>query len=160
MHQRMAFIVLFLSILCIFPGASVASDSSSERSSSQTLMAEQAEVRASLDRLVEAYQGKQISRFMSYVAEDFTGDGSILESSLRDNASANHNVSIRYTVTHITVNENGKAAIGVNFTRNQAVIQTGKVVKSSGTTELVFKKEDGVYKLYSMARPFLFEMSE
>ena len=156
MSYRMVVITLLLSTMVTLPGCSAATNSENGASSSQILMTEQASVRKSLEQLVDAYENKQGSRFMALVAEDYVGDSSILESGLRSAFSANHNVRIRFSVTHTTISENGKAAIGVNFTSNFETRSTGKVAKSNGTTELVFKKEGGVYKLYSMQRPFLF----
>lgn len=157
MPYRMSVIALVLGVaLSILPGCSTATGSSNNASSSRTLMTEQASVRKSLEQLVDAYENKQSTRFMALVAEDYVGDGSILESTIRSAFSANHNVRIRFSVTHTTMSENGKAAIGVNFTTTFETRSTGKVAKSNGTTELVFKKEGGVYKLYSMQRPFLF----
>lgn len=153
-------VALLLSMMVALPGCSAATKSENGTSSSRVLMTEQVSVRQSLEQLVAAYENKQSARFMALVAEDYVGDGSILESELRSAFSANHNVSIRFSVTHTTISENGKAAIGVNFTRNLEVRSTGKVVKSNGTTELVFKKEGGIYKLYSMQRPFLFGTNE
>lgn len=121
----------------------------------ETQFKTQGAVRASLDRLIEAYEGRQLSRFMASVAEDYVGERLVLESAVQSDFSSLHNMSIRYTVNHITFDGNGNASIGMNFVRSHMGKKSGKVSKTNGTAELVFKIEAGVYKLYSM-KPVLF----
>ena len=121
----------------------------------------QAAAKNSLDNLIAAYSTKKIWRFMSFVAEDFTGDAMILEGSVRKDFSTQHNTGIRYTVNNLTFTDKAdKASIGITFSRNQIDIKTGTVVNQNGATELIFKREDGIYKLYSQKRPYLFGISE
>jgi len=44
----------------------------------------------------------------------------------------------------------------LNYTRTLEDRIVGKMTSDSGNTELILIKEDNIYKLYSMRKPYLF----
>ena len=122
---------------------------------------QQAQVRDSLDKLIDAYQAKNLRLFMEQVSGSYTGDADNLESSVRNDFSNLNNISIRYTVNNITPDGNGKSvSLAITFTGNHQVIKTGKMETLTGQTEIVLRKENGRYLLYSMKNPVLFGFSK
>src|SRR5689334_4407968 len=86
------------------------------------VLEQQAQVRDALDRLVQAYQSKNLQKFMTNVSDNFTGDSSILESAVRNDLSNFNNINIRYTVNSLTPDDDGKKVyLSVSFTRSHQV---------------------------------------
>ena len=150
-------------LLCLLPlvqGCATDHAVSNDTSTKPSTFSKQDMVRSSLDNLIDAYQNKQISRFMALVADNYTGDSMILDSAVRRDFSRFHNISIRYTVNNITFDSSAaKAYVGITYTRSEQIIKTTKMVTRTGSTNFVLKLENGTYKLYSMGRATLFGVS-
>lgn len=113
-------------------------------------------VRETLDRIVQAYEEKNIPLIMSYVSEDFFGDKTIFESSLRTAEHLYTDIDIRYTVDNVVPDYNDKIFVTVTFNRRYTAIKTGKTTADSGSTSFIFKFEDCQLKLLSMSKPLIF----
>ena len=128
-------------------------------SPSATAAARHAEVRQALDRLVAAYEGKNSRRFAELVSERYTGEPAILDTAVRRDFSVYHNLTLRYTVNNITLDDSGKAFVAITFTRDWTDTKTSKTRSETGETSLVFIRENRSYKLFSQNRPLLFGLN-
>jgi hypothetical protein len=113
-------------------------------------------VRQSLDGLIAAYTDKNIRRFMELVSESYTGDPSILESSIQSDYSTFTDIAIRYTFNNVTYDGKDMVSASITFVRDHTVIKTTKRDTVRKQTTLIFRREDGVYKLYSQNGSVLF----
>ncbi len=113
-------------------------------------------VRSSLDGLIAAFERKNVRQFMDLVSESYTGDASILESSIQRDFSAFTDIAIRYTFNNVTYDGKSMVSASITFVRDHTVIKTTKRATIRKQTTLIFKQEDGVYKLYSQKPPILF----
>lgn len=159
MHTFQPLVILVLLALMSFPLTCTAAQQETPAKPQQesTAFSNQEKVRTALDNLVSAYTAKNMSGFMAYVADDYTGDSMIFEGAIRSAFSRFHNIEIRYTFNNLTFTDKAdKVSVGITFNRSQTIIKTGKISKQSGTTTLVFKLSDGVYKLHAMKKPYLF----
>jgi len=109
-----------------------------------------------VSKLVSAYEQKNVSKFMNLVSEDFTLDKSNLNSAVRQDFLKYSYIGINFFVNNAVKSSDGKIAVSLNYTRNIEDRTAGKMVSGSFTTELILIKEDNVYKLYSMRKPYLF----
>lgn len=116
----------------------------------------QTQIRESLDKMVDAYAAKNIRGFMALVSDGYTGEASILDSTVRKDFSAATNITIRYTFNNVTPDGKDKAFAAITFTRNYTDIKTGKQVTNQGQTTLIFQLVDGSYHLYTQNQPQLF----
>lgn len=127
--------------------------------SSET-MNRHAMVRDSLNKLMNAYEFRNAREFSSLVSERYTGDSTVLDISVGRDFSAHHDLTIRYIVNNITLDSSGgKAFVALNFTRGWTDIKTGKRMNETRQTSMVFILENGVYKLFTQNRPFLFGLN-
>jgi len=117
-------------------------------------------VRDILDGMMEAYQGKAIGNFMSYVNESFTGDKDIYDRSIRNDFSTLHDVSIRYNLNNVTPDYKDKIFVSLNFTRSYTDIKTGQRHNDQGATSMVFRFDNGKLSLYSVQGKPLFGFSK
>jgi hypothetical protein len=113
-------------------------------------------VKETLDKIVEAYEEKRLSLFMSYVSEDFFGDKTIFERSVRAAESAYTDIDIRYTIDSVVPDYNDKIFVTVRFNRRYTVIKTGGTTTDTGSTSFIFKFEDCQLKLLSISKPLIF----
>ena len=110
-----------------------------------------------LDKIVEAYEEKRIPLFMSLVSEDFFGDKTIFESSVRAAESLYTDIDIRYSIDNVVPDyDNNKIFVTITFNRRYTVIKTGRTATDSGSTSFIFKLEDCQFKLLSMSKPLIF----
>jgi hypothetical protein len=116
--------------------------------------------RAAAARLISAYEARRVMPFMDHVSEQYTDDKDMLESDIRDDFSTYSNISINYVVNNVVPDSKGKLFVSINYNRKAIPIRTGKTFSDRGIAELIFIKEDGKYKLYSMRRPYLFGISD
>lgn len=128
-------------------------------SPSALAMASHGQVRQALDQLIAAYEAKDSRRFSELVSERYTGEANILDTAVRRDFSAYHNLAIRYTVNNITLDDGGKAFVAITFTRGWTDIKTTKTRSETRETSLVFIRENGNYKLYSQNGPLLFGLN-
>lgn len=109
-----------------------------------------------LDSLIQAYENKNITKFMSNISEDYVDDDMILDSSVRKDFSVFNYISIRYIINKI-ICSNDKLLVGITFNRMLVTTLDGIPSTSNGSLELTFKKDDdGKLKLYSSKGPKLF----
>jgi hypothetical protein len=106
--------------------------------------------------LIAAYTDKNIRRFMELVSESYTGDPSILESSIQSDYSTFTDIAIRYTFNNVTYDGKDMVSASITFVRDHTVIKTTKRDTVRKQTTLIFRREDGVYKLYSQNGSVLF----
>jgi len=109
-----------------------------------------------VNNLISAYENKNSARFMNFVSEDFTLDKSILGSSIRQDYLKYSYIRIDCFVNSVVKSSDGKIAVTLNYTRTLEDRIVGKMTSDSGNTELILIKEDNIYKLYSMRKPYLF----
>lgn len=154
-------VLICMSVLLPCQACMATSGATTQAKSVVPVFEQQAQVRSALDKLIDACQSKNLRLLMSQFSEGYTGDADNLETTVRNDFSQFNNISIRYTVNNITPDANAeKVAMGVTFTRTHQVVKTGIVKTVTGQTELIFKKEDGEYRLYNMKKPLLFGLSE
>lgn len=121
----------------------------------------QREVKQTIDSMIEAYRSRNVSSFMNYVAEDYIGEKTDLEWIIRRDFSNFNNIDIRYSINNITIDSTGKfIQVALNFTRNYVNITTGKPLKDSGQSILIFKITDNRPKLHSMKAQRLFGINK
>ncbi len=116
----------------------------------------QSEIRETLDRMIDAYESKNIHVFMSCVSEGYTGETSELNSAIRRDFSRATNISIRYTFNNVTSDGKNNAFVAVTFNRSYTDIKTGKQVTGQGETTMNFRKTGDVYLLHTQHQPPLF----
>jgi hypothetical protein len=118
-------------------------------------------VKEALDSMIEAYTGRNASKFMSFVSDDFTGDKTILDRAVRKDFSVFTNIDIHYSLNNVTADTTGNMlSASANFHGTHTVIKTGNLAKSEGTTTLVFKVVNNKALLYSMKAPLIFGVSD
>jgi len=117
-------------------------------------------VREVLDNLISAYSSRNASGFMSFVADDFTGDRTMLDRAVRKDFSSFTNIDIRYTFNNVTADATGRMIYAsVTFTRSHTVIKTNKQAEIRGSTDFVFRMANNTLLLTSMKKPLLFGLS-
>lgn len=149
-------VMLLLAACSVLPACAGLQVGGDTGSASAAAMSRHALVRQSLDRLIAAYEAKDSRGFSALVSERYTGEESILDTAVRRDFSTYHNLTLRYTVNNITLDDGGKAFVAVTVTRGWTDIKTSRTKNETGETSLVFVLENGVYKLYSQGRPPLF----
>lgn len=113
-------------------------------------------VQKSLDELVNAYESRNLSAFMQQVSDNYTYDKSILEDKIRKDFFNYSYINIRYSINNLISDSQDKISVSVNFVRTMENRRTSEIVSDKGTTELIFRNEDGILKLYDQRRPYLF----
>lgn len=149
-------VLLLLAVCTVLPACAGLQVGGNTGSASAVAMSRHTLVRQSLDQLIAAYEAKSAGRFAELVSERYTGEESILDTAVRQDFSRFHDLSLRYTVNNITLDDGGKASVAITFTRGWTEIKTSRTRSETGETSLVFVLEQGVYKLYSQSRPPLF----
>ncbi|MBI5189067.1 MAG: hypothetical protein HZA22_00120 [Nitrospirae bacterium] len=139
--------------------ASVNAGGKGPASPSAERMSMEEAVRRAVDGLADAYQREDIGGFMALVSERFTGDTSILDSSVRRDFSAYTDIDIRLNVDSVTFDGVDRAFVSVTFTRSHTDTGTGARASRSGSTFFVFRHEDGAWRLWSAGVPPVFGVS-
>ncbi|AAR36044.1 lipoprotein [Geobacter sulfurreducens] len=148
---------LFLLLACaLLPACAGLQIGGGGDSPSALAMTSHGQVRQTIDRLIAAYEAKDSRGFSELVSERYTGEAAILETAVRRDFSANHNLAIRYTVNNITLDDGGKAFAAITFTRSWTDVKTARTMNETRETSLVFIRENGTYRLYSQNGPPLF----
>ena len=122
----------------------------------KTVVNYQAMVKQSLDHLIGDYEAKNGRQFAELVSDRYVGVKELLDTAVRRDFSAYHNLSVRYTLNNVTFDGKSKIFASVNFTRDWTDIKTTKTMNETRQTSLVFILENGICKLYSQSRPLLF----
>lgn len=124
------------------------------------VMQEREGIQSVVQQIVDAYQQKNLRGVVANIADDFTGEQSVFEDSVRKDFSLHNDIRIRYILDNVTTDEKGRAFAVVTFTRNHMDIRTTKVVTNSGSAEMVFKRKNGVYQLWSIKPSALFGLDK
>jgi len=160
----------FFAIFTVFLMASVSvnamgsktekADKTSSKEMAAPIRNHQQMVQEVLDNLISAYSSGNASGFMSFVADDFAGDKTILDGAVRKDFSSFTNIDIRYTFNNVTVDSTGKMIYAsVTFTRSHTVIKTNKQAEIRGSTDFVFRMVNNTLVLKSMGKPLVFGLS-
>lgn len=157
MSNNVSIIGLLLALTILCPqSAAFAADNGTTGAVKSVVTNPQELIRLSLDGLISAYSGKNIRQFMDLVSESYTGDASVLESSIRRDFSDFTNLSMRYTFNNVTSDGKGNVSVALTSVRDHTVIKTGKQATIKKQATLIFKLENGAYRLYSQKSPRLF----
>ncbi|EKE02651.1 MAG: hypothetical protein ACD_20C00350G0029 [uncultured bacterium] len=113
-------------------------------------------VQKSLDELVNAYESRNLSAFMRQVSDNYTYDKSILEDKIRKDFFNYSYINIRYVINNLISDSQDKISVSINFVRTMENRRTSEIVSDKGITELIFRNEDGILKLYDQRKPYLF----
>lgn len=117
----------------------------------------QTAVREALDGMVDAYTGKNARQFMSFVAEDYAGDNTLLDRRIRRDFSKFTAMDLRYTLNNVTIDSrNENVSVAVTFTRSYTDVKTSNRINKNGSAVLIFRMVDGKPKLRNMKRPSMF----
>ena len=108
--------------------------------------------------MVEAYDSEDLSRFMGYISDNFTGDVFALEEAVQSDFDMYNNMN-----TDVRIQQVSKSGdqVNVEFEFNWTGIETstGMLDSESGRTSFIFIQEGGTYKVLSMASPIVFGSS-
>jgi hypothetical protein len=113
-------------------------------------------VRETLDKIVEAYEEKNIRLFLSCVSDDFFGDKTIFEEGVRNAERKYQDMDIRYSIDSVVPDYAGKIFVSLTFNRRYTNIGTGATATDSGSSSFILKLEDGQLKVLSMSKPAMF----
>ena len=143
------------------PATAASAPKSKDKKSSSPTLSTQREVRAALDALVDAFVAKDPAKFMSLVAEDYTGEAGILDTSIRDTFLKFIDMDIRCTPDNITADAKSKnVSIAATYSRSYTAVKTTRRIKKTGSAVLIFKRVGKSLKLYSSRGPFLFTLDD
>lgn len=128
-----------------------------EKKSEPSFITIQTAVREALDGMVDAYTGKNARQFMSFVAENYAGDNTLLDRRIRRDFSRFTAMDIRYTFNNVTTDSrNENVSVAVTFTRSYTDVKTSNRINKTGSTVFIFQMVDGSPKLLDMKMPFMF----
>jgi len=114
-------------------------------------------IRKTLDSLVNAYVSKNARRFMSFIAEDFTGNDTLLDRRIRRDFSKFRDMDLRYTVNNLTTDsKNEDISVAVTFTRSYTDVKTARRINKKGSATFIFRVVNDQPKLYSMKGSSMF----
>lgn len=114
------------------------------------------QAKAVLDNLIDQYESKNLMRIMDCVSESYTTDKAIFEDSLRSEFSRYAFVEMRYYVDKVLFDsKNENVLITVTYIKRVQERSTADLKVLNGTSDLIFKKENGKYLLWKMQPTFL-----
>lgn len=128
-----------------------------EKKTKQSFLDIQSSVREALDGMVDAYTGKNARQFMSFVAENYSGDNTLLDRRIRRDFSRFVDMDIRYTFNNVTTDSrNENISVAVTFMRSYTDVKTSKRITKNGSAVFIFRMVEGIPKLIDMKRPAMF----
>ena len=111
------------------------------------------------EEIIRLYSARDRARFMSYVSSRFTGNAVALDSALSSDFSLFD--SIRITPNIQSMGEfNGKWNIYFSFNRQLRSARTGETFRDRANTSLTLIREGESYRLYELATPLIFGLSD
>lgn len=114
------------------------------------------QAKAALDNLINQYESKNILRMMDCVSESYTTDKAIFEDNLRSEFSRYAFVEMRYYVDKVLFDsKNENVLITVTYIKRVQERSTADLKVVNGTSDLIFKKENGKYLLWKMQPKFM-----
>lgn len=120
----------------------------------------QAVVKDALDRLTAAYQNENPAEFMSFVADDFAGDRTLLDRAIRKDFLLFDKIYLRYILNNVVSDATGKVIASITFNRSVFSTRTGKILTDNGITEFTFKLGERSLRLWAMKLPLIFGLSD
>jgi hypothetical protein len=117
-------------------------------------------VRKSLDKLFEAYQEQDPSRFMRYVSPGFESDETLLDTAVRKDFNTFDHIQIQYLVNTIVSGSGSRIYVSLNYNRSVISTKSGDMLSDHGATEFVFTMENDIPKLVRIKNPLLFGLSD
>lgn len=118
------------------------------------------EVKAALDGMVAAYEAEDPTKFMAFVAEDFTSDPVILDRAVRKDFSNFDNIKLSYTIDNIASSDAGLISVSITYRRTLVSAKSGQPTTDQGGTQFVFRIGDSAPRAYSMKSPLIFGLSD
>lgn len=119
----------------------------------------QAKIRTALDALFDAYNRKNLQKFMAAAGDKFAGGRPLLESAVLRDFDALAGIILRYGINTAAAGAQGRVFVSITYSRTVFVKKTGALNTDSGSTEFVFEDSGGKLLLYSMKQPLLFGIS-
>lgn len=119
----------------------------------------QAVISEIMDQLFGAYEREDAASFMRLVANDFAGDGRVLDSAIRRDFGLFDNIGLGYSLNNVTATA-GKIFVSFNYRRRLESSRYGTSLSDTGLTEFVFVQQGERHVLYSMKQPVIFGLSE
>ncbi len=120
---------------------------------------ERSEAGLVFEELIKRYATKDRSGFMQLVSRDFAGNMTALDSALSDDFRFLESIRIRPTIQRI-VDYDGKCSIYFSFNRQVRSIRGGQIFQDQAVTSLTLIREVDGFKLYEMASPVIFGLSD
>ena len=114
------------------------------------------QAKMTLNNLISEYESKNLLRMMDYVSESYTTDKSIFEDSIRNEFSDCAFIEMRYYIYKILPDSRNKnILITITYIKRVQNRSTANLTVTNGTSDLIFKKEDGKYLLWKMQPKFM-----
>ena len=112
-----------------------------------------------LREAAQAYLNKNLSKFMSFVSDSFTGDIFALENALQSDFRLYDTTSLDLTLQQIT-KTGDQVKIIIEYNWQGVEKSTGEIIDSErGTTGYTLKQEQGGYHIITMDDPIIFGIS-
>lgn len=160
MKKRMWSVILFLPVaVLLFSAGSYAMSSRPDKAAVADVQETRDMAQAAIDRMIASYSQRNAGEFMESVADDFTGDKTLLDRAVRKDFSLYTDIDIRYTLDTVIPDSGDMVSVTITFTRSHTVIDTTGRDINSGTTELIFRRVGKNLMLHSMKSPLLFGVS-
>ena len=157
MNKTLLILLVSFLMICLQACASLGEN---RQATGGKVMQERESIQSVVQQIVNAYQQKNLRAVLANVADDFTGEQSVFEDSVRKDFSLHHDIRIRYVLDNVTPDGKGSFFAVVTFTRSHMDIKTTKVVTLTGRAEMIFKRKGGVYQLWSIKSSSLFGLDK
>lgn len=114
------------------------------------------QAKMTLNNFISEYESKSLMRVMDCVSERYTTDKAILEDSLRNEFMQYAFIEMRYYVDKVLFDDkNENVLITITYVKRVQNRSTADLSVIQGTSDLIFKKEDGKYLLWKMSPKFI-----
>lgn len=117
-------------------------------------------IRETLDKVVKSYENEEENLFMAFVSPDFIGDEAVLDTAIRKDFNAFDYIKLNFFINNISKSPDGKVYLSIQYNRTVVSTKSGQTYTDSGNTEIVFKNNNGNYKIFSMKNPLMFGLSD
>lgn len=118
-----------------------------------------AEARQVFEELLSRYMNRDRSGFMQLVSRDFTGSEMALDSALSNDFRFFDSIRIRPTIQRMAEFD-GRWTIYFSFNRQVRAVRSGELLQDQANTSLTLIREGEGYRLYEMAAPLIFGLSD
>lgn len=117
-------------------------------------------IRETLDKIIKTYENEEENLFMSYVSPNFAGDQAVLDSAVRRDFNSFDYIKLNCYINNISKAPDGRVFVSIQYNRTVISTRSGRTFSDRGNTEVVFKNEEGKFKLFSMKNPLMFGLSD